>query len=435
MPAVPTVNVTFSGSGTLQFASGFSGPLSTNRNFLVDPSVTGTIDTNGQTVLGGGSLILASGATLIKTDSSGVGTFESDALVSLGNNSKLQVNSGTLRLAATSGFPTIGSGVTATVSGGANVGAFRLGLAIEPGGEHRQQQHGRRRPVDHRQRESNRRHGHRHGEHGRQQRRQPVGLSNPPEFADHRQRLDGDARRRRAAARSRNPTGPNNINFSSALTSLNIAGTLNAWTGTLDIGNNGLVIAYGTAANDPYTTIDNMIESGFDGGSLGWHRESPAAWAGAAANSHTPLNIGLEDFTPGTGNFTNTTFIVFEGQTVTTNAILIRLTYMDDIVLAGDLNSQDATSDALLFAANYGTGTTWSVGDLKHTGLVGSADALLFAANYTPSASPRWMARPADAVVLGSAAAAVPEPASMLLAALGAFSLGLLARNGVRRLR
>ena len=43
-----------------------------------------------------------------------------------------------------------------------------------------------------------------------------------------------------------NPAGPNNINFSSSVTSLSIAGTLNAWTGTLDIGNNGLVIAYGT---------------------------------------------------------------------------------------------------------------------------------------------------------------------------------------------
>ena len=61
-----------------------------------------------------------------------------------------------------------------------------------------------------------------------------------------------------------NPTGPNNINFSSTLTSLTIAGTTGAWTGTLDIGNNGLVIAYGTAANDPYTMIDNMIETGFD---------------------------------------------------------------------------------------------------------------------------------------------------------------------------
>ena len=56
---------------------------------------------------------------------------------------------------------------------------------------------------------------------------------------------------------------------------------------------------------------------------------------------------------------------------------------MDDLVLAGDMASNDATSDALLFAANYGTGTTWGVGDLVHDGgPIDSSDALLFAANY-----------------------------------------------------
>ena len=65
-----------------------------------------------------------------------------------------------------------------------------------------------------------------------------------------------------------NPAGPNNINFSSSLTSLNIAGSPSAWTGTLDIGNNGLVIAYGSTP-DPYSTINNMIESGYNGGVWG----------------------------------------------------------------------------------------------------------------------------------------------------------------------
>ena len=202
---------------------------------------------------------------------------------------------------------------------------------------------------------------------------------------------------------------------------------MNAWTGTLDIGNNGLVIAYGTAANDPYATIDNMIETGFD--AAHWDGNGITSSLGrAAANSHTPLNIGLEDFTPGKGNFTNATFIVFEGQTVTTNAILIRLTYMDDIVLAGDLSAQDASSDALIFAANYGTGTTWSVGDLEHTGLVDSADALLFAANYTPPL-PSLDGTTGNAVSLGGDLAAVPEPASAVLAGAGAIGLGFVMRG------
>ena len=103
---------------------------------------------------------------------------------------------------------------------------------------------------------------------------------------------------------------------------------------------------------------------------------------------------------------------MFEGQTITTNAILVRLTYMDDINLFGDMSIQHAASDALLFAANYGIGTTWSVGDLTHDGVINSADALLFAANYA-TGLPSLDGTTGNAVALGGNTAAVPEPASM----------------------
>jgi len=138
----------------------------------------------------------------------------------------------------------------------------------------------------------------------------------------------------------------------------------------------------------------------------------------------TPLNIGLLDFTPGVGNYSHTTFISFEGQTITTNAILVRLTYMDDIVLAGDMSQNNATSDALLFAANYGAGTTWSVGDLVHDGgPIDSSDALLFAANYTVGL-PSLDGSTGNAAALGGTAA-VPEPASVALAAMASLGLAL----------
>jgi len=235
-----------------------------------------------------------------------------------------------------------------------------------------------------------------------------------------------------------NPAAPNNINFSSTLTSLSIAGTTNAWTGTLDIGNNGLVIVYGSGT-DPYTTIDNMIASGYDGGSWqGTGITSTLAAAAAAIGSKVPaLNIGLIDFTPGAGNYTNATTMVFEGQTITADAILLRLTYMDDLLLVGNMMGSNSSSDALLFAANYGSGTTWSVGDITHDGTIGSSDALLFAANFSTTYPSLDGTTGNEAALSGAAAALgapagqrpVPEPSPAILAAIGSVGLVLLVRR------
>ena len=247
-----------------------------------------------------------------------------------------------------------------------------------------------------------------------------------------------------------NPTGPNNINFSSTLASLSIDNNgapvgsgKTVYYGTLDIGNNGLVIAYGSGP-DPYAQIDDMLRSGYNGGTwTGTGITSSLAAAAVVLGSQTPaLNIGLLDFTPGAGNYSNTTYIVFEGQTVTTNAILLRLTYMDDLVLAGDMSPQDAASDAVLFAANVDSGTTWNTGDLTHTGIVNSSDALLFAANYAVGLPSLDGTTGGDAAFAGSAAAgvaAVPEPAGLALnlfgaAGLGIWVVGLRNRGYTRRL-
>ena len=220
---------------------------------------------------------------------------------------------------------------------------------------------------------------------------------------------------------------------------------MNAWTGTLDIGNNGLVIAYGSRPR-PVCHDQQHDRVGLQRRRLGrqGHQQHPGA-GGRGLHISTPLNIGLLDFTPGTGNYSNTTFIVFEGQTVTTNAILVRLTYMDDLVLAGDMAQNDATSDALLFAANYGTGTTWGVGDLVHNGgPIDSSDALLFAANLRVGL-PSLDGTTGNDAVLGSAEgvgnglAAVPEPSALSLVALGALGLAGMAKRrrrlGVGELR
>ncbi len=209
------------------------------------------------------------------------------------------------------------------------------------------------------------------------------------------------------------PAAPNNINFSSNVNSLTLGGTTDAWTGTLDIGNNALVIPYG-AGTDPYTTLVNMVKSAYGTGT--WNGTATgitSSLAAAAANSAAPLNIGLRDFKPGQNG--DPTSLQFAGQTITTSAVLVRLTYMDDLILAGDMQQGNATSDALRFAANYGTGTTWSVGDLNHDGVINTGDALIFAANYV-TGLPSLDGTTGNAAMLGSGPAAVPEPCGLALA-------------------
>ncbi len=232
-----------------------------------------------------------------------------------------------------------------------------------------------------------------------------------------------------------NPTGPNNTNYSSTLNSLSIdsnnAGLgSNIYFGILDIGNNGLVIPYGAGA-DPYASILDMIRSGYANGH--WTGTGiTSSLAEAAANSQTPLNIGLEDFKPGQNGAP--TSIFFEGQTVTTSAVLVRLTYMDDLILAGDMLSGNATTDALRFAANYGTGTTWTVGDLNHDGAINTGDALIFAANYV-TGLPSLDGTTGNAAAIGGlSGGGVPEPASIALLAIGGLAgLAVVLRRRVAR--
>ncbi len=215
-----------------------------------------------------------------------------------------------------------------------------------------------------------------------------------------------------------NPEGPNNINYSSDLKLLSIAGAPDAWTGTLDIGNNGLVIAYGSAV-DPFATIENQIKSGYANGQ--WTGTGiTSGIARAAVGSGPPLNIGAIDFVPNGPGFGPS--IGFEGQTIATSAVLLRLTYMDDLVLAGDMQQANATSDALFFAANYGAGTTWTTGDLTHDGAIDTNDALLFAANYVVGL-PSLDGAIGNAAVLGNSVVSAPEPSCFALGALGAMGL------------
>ena len=420
VPASPTQNLTFNGSvgtPTLQFNSAYAGTsLSTNRSIVANAGDVGYVDTNGNPLITYAGLItVGAGGTFGKA---GAGVFELDAPPNLGNSSTVAVSGGTLRLKYGSAA-TIGTNVSASVSGGATLelagSVSQLSQAVNIGNNGAL--------LD--------------SSSVNQNVGAVTGTGNTVvnaggsltayQIRQNSLSIGGGAAVTllpSGSGSTTHPANPNNINFSSSVTSLSIAGTTNAWTGTLDIGNNGLVVAYGSGS-DPYSTIDNQIKSGFNGGNWGGTGIT-SSLAAAAIHATNPLNIGLVDFTPGLHG--DATLIVFEGQTITTNAVLVRLTYMDDLVLSGDMSQNNATSDALLFAANFGTGTTWGVGDLTHDAVIDSNDALLFAANYGVG-FPSLDGTTGNAGSFGGGTAAVPEPASVTLAALAALGMGTLVRR------
>ncbi len=392
--------------------------LSGNNTYSGSTTVNaGTLQITGSGTYGGGVSVIG-------------GTLEIDGAGTLASGSFLAVSGGKLRFNLTSGAPTVGSGVIAAVSGG---GTLELAGSVSALGVASGSLSGVAAIVNNSQAATV---GGLHVTGTNQQAGKITGSGTV--VVESGASLTAYAIRQTALSINgtgtvallpsgsgsiSHPTSPNNTNYGSNVASLSLGGTTNNWTGKLDIGNNGLVIQYG-AGSDPYATIVNMIKSAYGTGT--WTGDGiTSSLAAAAANSSAPLNIGLRDFKPGQNG--DPASILFAGQTIATSAVLVRLTYMDDLILAGDMLQGNATSDALRFAANYGTGTTWSVGDLNHDGAINTSDALIFAANYVVGL-PSLDGTTGNAAALGGATA-VPEPASAALAVLGMLGLGLLARS------
>jgi thiol-disulfide isomerase/thioredoxin len=136
-------------------------------------------------------------------------------------------------------------------------------------------------------------------------------------------------------------------------------------TGTLDLGNNELLINYGSNA-DPISTVAAYLKSGYNGGN----------WTGsgidssAAALSKGAYGIGFADgadgAVPGLGS----------GQ------IELKYTLNGDANLDGLVNGADST----ILAANFNQSITgWDHGDFNYDGLVNAADSNELAANFNQS--------------------------------------------------
>lgn len=153
-------------------------------------------------------------------------------------------------------------------------------------------------------------------------------------------------------------------------------------SGTLDITNNALVIAF-APNSDPISTIVGYIKSAYDQGK----------WDGSGLTSSTAAS------TPGTavgyadGN-TDT------GTAAAAGTDLVRFTWLGDLNLDGIVNN----ADLLIMKVNAGmSGADWAEGDVNYDGVVNADDFALLQLGVAESHGQTL---------------AVPEPASLALLAL-----------------
>jgi len=190
----------------------------------------------------------------------------------------------------------------------------------------------------------------------------------------------------------------------SNVAALTIAGATDAWTSTLDLTNNDLVLATG-ALGVAETNLANQLKSGYAGG----------AWNGAGIDSSSAAadpNTAL-GWARATDLF-NSFPAIFSGQSVNNTALLVRYTTQGDANLDGTTD----TLDFNLMVSNFGTtGQRWFSGDFNYDGSVDTVD-------FNSLVSAFGQVVPAEA--LAPSTSLVPEPAS---------GLGVLALAAGRRYR
>jgi fibronectin-binding autotransporter adhesin len=222
-----------------------------------------------------------------------------------------------------------------------------------------------------------------------------------------------------------------NVLQASALT---LAGTTDAWTGSLDLNNNDLIVSVSTGL---LSDVTNQVKQGFNGGA--WNGPNGIISTSAATDSRhlTALGVIVNDNGSGSplygsgGKIAST----FDGTPSADGDILVKYTYYGDANLDGAVDGSDYTRIDAGFTSG-GTLTGWANGDFNYDGVIDGSDyTLIDNAFNTQGASlgsnPAALVASSTAQIAGGSSA-VPEPTTLGLLGIGA--LGLFAKRRRRHL-
>jgi hypothetical protein len=187
---------------------------------------------------------------------------------------------------------------------------------------------------------------------------------------------------------------------------------------TLDLtnANTAMIVDYLPGVPSPAAEIRERIIAGRGGTDLLGSWDGQGITSSAAEADPSSLSVGWA----ANGELPLGAYSTFRGEAVDPTSVLIRTTRIGDANLDGVVNDDDVT----IVGATFGmtSGAVWALGDFDFDGDVDDNDVTLVGALYDPEATPLGdplLAPPATP-------AAVPEPSTAVLIALGIVVGGLL---------